>query len=141
MQKRQIEDLEPKAEYLDEVLASVSCFTTTQVAKELDMTVHDLTRLLTDRKVMYWQSGLYMLYADYARKGLSRNRDEQRKRRSPHGGFAAFSSFPLFLFYIICAQIRYTTFACMNIDHEICRRPTSARSNLANFTNYHADNN
>ena len=74
MQQHQIEDLAPKAEYLDEVLASVSCFTTTQVAKELDMTVHDLTRLLTERKVMYWQSGQYLLYADYAREGFARNR-------------------------------------------------------------------
>jgi phage antirepressor YoqD-like protein len=74
MQKQQIEDLEPKAEYLDEVLESVSCFTTTQVAKEMDMTVHDLTRLLTERGVMYRQSGQYMLYADYAREGFARNR-------------------------------------------------------------------
>ena len=42
---RHIEELEPKAEYCDEVLESVSCFTTTQIAKELSMTVHDLTRL------------------------------------------------------------------------------------------------
>ncbi len=74
MQQHQIDEMAPKAEYLDEVMESVSCFTTTQVAKELDMTVHDLTRLLTERKVMYWQSGQYMLYADYARKGFARNR-------------------------------------------------------------------
>jgi phage antirepressor YoqD-like protein len=64
----------PKAEYCDEVLESVSCFTTTQIAKELSMTVHDLTRLLIERKVMYKQSGQYLLYADFARKGYARNR-------------------------------------------------------------------
>jgi len=74
MQQHQIDEMAPKAEYLDEVMESVSCFTTTQVAKELDMTVHDLTRLLTERKVMYWQSGQYLLYADYAREGFARNR-------------------------------------------------------------------
>jgi prophage antirepressor-like protein len=74
-QHKAIEAMEPKAEYCDEVLESVSCFTTTQIAKELDMTVHDLTRLLTERKVMYKQSGQYMLYADYARKGYARNRN------------------------------------------------------------------
>ena len=73
-QDRAIEALAPKAEYCDEVLESVSCFTTTQVAKELDMTVHDLTRLLLAKKVMYKQSGQYMLYADLARKGYARNR-------------------------------------------------------------------
>ena len=74
MQERQIEDMAPKAEYCDEVLESVSCFTTTQIAKELNMTVHDLTRLLTERRVMYKQSGQYLLYADFARKGYARNR-------------------------------------------------------------------
>jgi phage antirepressor YoqD-like protein len=66
--------MEPKAEYCDEVLESVSCFTTTQIAKELSMTVHDLTRLLMERGVMYKQTGQYMLYADYARKGYAKNR-------------------------------------------------------------------
>ena len=74
LQKEQLEDMAPKAEYCDEVLESVSCFTTTQIAKELSMTVHDLTRLLLDLKVMYQQSGQYMLYADYARKGYAKNR-------------------------------------------------------------------
>ena len=74
MQELQIEDMAPKAEYCDEVLESVSCFTTTQIAKELSMTVHDLTRLLIERKVMYKQSGQYLLYADFARKGYARNR-------------------------------------------------------------------
>ena len=73
-QKEQIADLTPKANYCDEVLGSVSCFTTTQIAKELSMTVHDLTRLLTERKVMYRQSGQYLLYADYARRGYARSR-------------------------------------------------------------------
>ncbi len=73
-QHKTIEELAPKAEYCDEVLDSVSCFTTTQVAKELDMTVHDLTQLLLTKKVMYKQSGQYMLYAEYARKGYARNR-------------------------------------------------------------------
>ena len=71
---RVIQMLAPKAAYCDEVLESVSCFTTTQIAKELDMTVHDLTQLLLAKKVMYRQSGQYLLYADLARKGYARNR-------------------------------------------------------------------
>ena len=65
-----------KAEYCDEVLLSVSCFTMTQVAKELDMTVWDLTRLLMRRGIVYWQSGQYMLYADYARLGYAKTRTD-----------------------------------------------------------------
>ena len=75
----QIEALEPKAEYCDEVLDSVSCLTTTQIAKELSMTVSDLTRLLELRKVMYKQSGQWMLYADYARKGYAKSRTTARR--------------------------------------------------------------
>ena len=75
----QIEALEPKAEYCDEVLDSVSCLTTTQIAKELSMTVSDLTRLLEHRKVMYKQSGQWMLYADYARKGYAKCRTTARR--------------------------------------------------------------
>ena len=65
-----------KAEYCDEVLLSVSCFTMTQVAKELDMTVWDLTRLLMRCGIVYWQSGQYMLYADYARLGYAKTRTD-----------------------------------------------------------------
>lgn len=63
-----------KAEYCDEVLESVSCLTTTQIAKELSMTVNDLTRLLEHQKVMYKQGGHWMLYADFARKGYAKSR-------------------------------------------------------------------
>jgi phage antirepressor YoqD-like protein len=73
-QHKLIDELAPKAEYADEVLESVSCYTTTQIAKELGMTVYDLTRELIGRKVMYKQSGQYMLYAEYARKGYARSR-------------------------------------------------------------------
>ncbi len=73
-QHKLIDELAPKAEYADEVLDSVSCYTTTQIAKELGMTVHDLTQLLLKSRVMYRQSGQYLLYADYARKGYARSR-------------------------------------------------------------------
>ena len=43
-------------------------------AKELNMTVHDLTLLLIERRVMYKQSGQYLLYADFARKGYAKSR-------------------------------------------------------------------
>ncbi len=70
----QIEELAPKADYVDEVLDSVSCFTMTQVAKELEMSVHELTKLLMERHIIYYQSGQYMLYVDYAHRGFARNR-------------------------------------------------------------------
>ena len=73
-QHRAIEAMEPKAVYCDEVLDSVSCLTTTQIAKELDMTAQELNRMLCQRGIQYGQSGQYLLYAPYARRGLAKNR-------------------------------------------------------------------
>ncbi len=74
-QKEQlIADLQPKADYVDEVLDSVDCLTMTQVAKGLGMTVHDLTTRLLQDGIIYLQSNQYMLYAPYARRGLAATR-------------------------------------------------------------------
>lgn len=66
--------LTPRAAYADHVLDSVSCFTTTQVAKGMGMTAQELNRMLCLRGIQYGQSGQYLLYAEYARKGLAQNR-------------------------------------------------------------------
>ena len=73
----QIAQLQPKADYADHVLDSISCFTVTQIAKELGMTGHDLNMLLCSHKIQYPQSGQYLLYANYARQGLAKNRNYQ----------------------------------------------------------------
>ena len=66
--------LKPKADYTDQVLESVSCYTTTQIAKGMGMTAYELNRILCDKHIQYSQSGQYMLYAPYARQGLAQNR-------------------------------------------------------------------
>ena len=71
---RTLVEMQPKAEYCDAVLLSDDCMTMTQVAKELGMTCHDLTHYLLDNRVIYAQSGQYLLYADYARMGYAKNR-------------------------------------------------------------------
>ncbi|MBR0038048.1 MAG: phage antirepressor KilAC domain-containing protein [Bacteroidales bacterium] len=70
-----------KAEYADEVLLSVDCLTTTQVAKEMSMTASELYRWLVALRIVYWQSGQYMLYADYARAGYGKGRTWHRRNR------------------------------------------------------------
>ena len=69
-----IAELLPRADYADEVLDSVSCITTTQLAKELGMTAQELNRRLCEMRIQYWQSGQYMLYAEYARQGFAKSR-------------------------------------------------------------------
>ena len=70
----EIARLKPRAEYADHVLDAITCITTTQLAKELGMTAQQLNRLLCEMRIQYWQSGQYMLYADYARMGLAKSR-------------------------------------------------------------------
>ena len=71
---KRIAELEPRAAYADEVIDSVSCMTTTQVAKGLGMTAIELNRRLCSLGVQYCQSGQYLLYAGYARQGYAQNR-------------------------------------------------------------------
>ena len=72
--EHQVDGLMPKAIYSDNVLDSVSCFTTTQVAKELGVTAQELNRSLCSLHIQYYQSGQYMLYAEYAHMGLAKSR-------------------------------------------------------------------
>ena len=74
----EIARLQPRADYADQVLDSISCITTTQLAKELGMTAQELNRLLCELHIQYWQSGQYMLYADYARQGFAKSRTHKR---------------------------------------------------------------
>ena len=72
--EHQVDGLMPKAIYSDNVLDSVSCFTTTQVAKELGITAQEQNRSLCALHIQYYQSGQYMLYAEYAHMGLAKSR-------------------------------------------------------------------
>ena len=70
-----------KAEYCDQVLLSVDCMTTTQVANELGMSWQELYRKLIAWGIVYWQGGEYLLYSDYARMGLAMTRTHGRRNR------------------------------------------------------------
>ena len=83
--EHQVDGLMPKAIYSDNVLDSVSCFTTTQVAKELGITAQELNRSLCSLHVQYYQSGQYMLYAEYAHMGLAKSRTKYRAFMTPAG--------------------------------------------------------
>ena len=76
--EEEIARLQPKADYTDEVLDSVTCITTTQLAKELGMSAQELNRRLCEMRIQYWQSGQYMLYAEFARQGFAKSRTHKR---------------------------------------------------------------
>lgn len=81
--ERQVDDLLPKALYSDNVLDSISCYTTTQVAKELGITAQELNRSLCALHIQYYQSGQYMLYAEYAHRGLAKSRTHFKSYMAP----------------------------------------------------------
>ena len=84
LSSKEVKKLAVQAEYCQQVLQSVSCHTMTQVAKEMGMSVYDLTRLLLQQGVIYFQSGNYMLYADYARRGRAKTRTDYNMGRDGH---------------------------------------------------------
>lgn len=62
--------LAPKAQYTDEVLQSTSTYTLTQIAHDLGLrSVHALTRILMEKKMLYRQSGQWQPTAKVADKG------------------------------------------------------------------------
>lgn len=70
--------LSAKAEQLDNVMLCPQCYTMTQIAKELNMSVHELTNKLIEMHIIFRQSGQYMLYAQFARLGLAKNRTAEK---------------------------------------------------------------
>ena len=67
----EIEKMSPKAKYTDEVLMSESTYTMTQVAKEFGMGASAFSDFLFKNKVIYRQSGMWMMFAKYDNEGYS----------------------------------------------------------------------
>lgn len=69
-QDLEIARLTPKAMYAEDVLLSPTCYTMTEVAKSLSMTVFELQHRLHELRIIYRSpSGKWMLYADYLNRG------------------------------------------------------------------------
>ena len=69
-----ISEQKPKVEYYDKVLDSESCYTTTQIAKELEMSAKQLNVLLSNLGVQFKQSKQWLLTAKYQDKGYVKTR-------------------------------------------------------------------
>lgn len=65
----------PKAQYYDNTLQSAHTYTSTQMAKELNMrTAEQLHKALKEKGIMFKQSGQWMLTAKYSEKGYTKPR-------------------------------------------------------------------
>jgi len=64
-----IKEIEPKAKYTDDVLASKNSYATTVIAAQLGMSAIKLNRFLVEKSVQRKVSGCWVLCAKYQRKG------------------------------------------------------------------------
>lgn len=71
MQKQQIGELKPKANYVDAILKSKSLVTIGQIAKDYGMSAQEMNKLLQRFKIQYKQSGQWLLYSNHHAKGYT----------------------------------------------------------------------
>ena len=69
--EQQIKELQPKADYYDQILANKGLVTTTSIAKNYGMTANELNKLLHDLGIQYNQSGSWYLYSKYQSNGYT----------------------------------------------------------------------
>ncbi len=73
--KQEVEELEPMAEYTKEVLQSDTTYTFTQVANDLGFrSVGAFTKTLHEKKIIFKQSGQWLLTAKYRGNGYTTTR-------------------------------------------------------------------
>ena len=68
-----VQELQPKADYCDNVLASDELLTSTQIAKEFGMSAYRFNQLMNELGVIYKQGKTWVVYKKYADKGLVKN--------------------------------------------------------------------
>ena len=67
-----VEELQPKADYTDNVLASDELLTSTQIAKEFGMSAFRFNQLMNELGVIYKQGKIWVLYSKYANEGYTK---------------------------------------------------------------------
>lgn len=71
----EIKQVTPKVQYYDNTLQSAHTYTSTQMAKELNMrTAEQLHKALKEKGIMFYQSGQWMITAKYSEKGYTKPR-------------------------------------------------------------------
>ena len=68
-----VKELQPKADYCDNVLVSDELLTSTQIAKEFGMTAFRFNQLMNELGVIYKQGKTWIVYKKYEDKGLVKN--------------------------------------------------------------------
>ena len=72
--EKKLVEAKPKVEYYDNVLDTSTSYTTTQIAKENEMTAQQLNILLQQEGIQFKQSGQWLLKSKYQDQGLTKTR-------------------------------------------------------------------
>lgn len=73
-QQKVISELQPKANYVDTILASKSLVVTTQIAKDYGMSAKAFNKLLYDLGIQYKTNGQWVLYSKWQSQGYVHSR-------------------------------------------------------------------
>lgn len=92
-QAQQLQEAAPKVSYVDNVLQSVNTYTVQQIAKELDTTAIKLYQWLASMKIMFKQSGVWMLSARYNGQGYTKTRTHTYTRNDGSLGTSCYTVF------------------------------------------------
>lgn len=76
-----VKPLEQKGEYVDTVLKSESLLTTTIIAKDFGLSAKKLNEILSQGKIIYKQSGTWVLYSKYQDLGLAQTVTTEKTTR------------------------------------------------------------
>lgn len=71
VQRQQIAELQPRADYTDRILKNKGLVTISQIAKDYGMSARKMNKKLHELGVQYKQSGQWLLYARYQDKGYT----------------------------------------------------------------------
>lgn len=69
--EQQVAELQPKADYYDQILRSNKLIAISAIAKDYGMSAQEMNKLLHDLKVQYKQGNQWLLYQKHARKGYT----------------------------------------------------------------------
>ncbi|APX73140.1 phage antirepressor [Companilactobacillus allii] len=79
--EQQVNELQPKATYYDQVLQNPSLVTITVIAKDYGMSGQELNNLLRDLKIQFKQGKTWLLYAKYQTTGWTHSNTTMVKRK------------------------------------------------------------
>ena len=77
VQSQQIAELQPKASYYDVVLNCKDLVSATQIAKDYGKSAKWLNEFLHNKGVQFKQSGIWILYQDYASQGYTNTKTHE----------------------------------------------------------------